>query len=774
VHRNFKTLLFIWLAILLAFSPIIDAAAQTGWDIRTSLISTLETPDAMVLKVYFNVFDPKTSLPVLDTGVTSATISLPQTNFTTSAEFKKPDVPIYIVLVLDASGSMGGAAEALKKAAKASLNNTPDNAFFSVVQFNEEIKLLQDFTQNIPAVSFAIDQYKVANKGTCMYDATYSAAEALQKAPPGRRAVILFTDGKDEDASGKPCSKHTYLEVSDFAQQTQIPINTIGISFKDGALNEVELKGLAASTGGFSAVEKQGGMEQAFQNIMDGLRAQYMVETLVYPKRGKNEVVLTLNIGENKETLSKAFTIESNTEYPGPPSPVKGQMSGLQFKPEDQTYDVQLGIISPELVQYVKIAIWDKKAGSKVAEYQFDSPQQFNNFNIPTDKLVVGRDYELRMIAVSNTDQTRFAWATDTDGKKFQELVHEFTFDPTADLPALEIQSVTQQENDLILTVKTTNSGLIGGFDGWLVDDTTNTQVAGSNFNSPALGSDTGTIQVPLSKFNVPDGKYTLVVRTLGKNNQVYSTTQYEDLTYDAKLPNYFKLITAALVATPIILVGIVAIIAAVVGFMMYTSMREKSLTGTPVLQGRMGEKLGSGKKTSGPVIPVADNEPVLSRGRNAAPPAVPGPRPPDSAPAPVSQPPRPVSPPSAEATIINNDAAAGATLIASAPVGPQATLTVTQATGAAAPRGAIPVAQFPFVIGRSEGQLIIQDGNISRKHAQISFDAARQAFTITDLNSSNGTRLNNQRIPPGQPTPLAKGTLIGLGPNVTLRFDIS
>ena len=102
------------------------------------------------------------------------------------------------------------------------------------------------------------------------------------------------------------------------------------------------------------------------------------------------------------------------------------------------------------------------------------------------------------------------------------------------------------------------------------------------------------------------------------------------------------------------------------------------------------------------------------------------------------------------------------------------ASITVIQATGAVIPRGAIPVAQIPFVIGRAEGQLIIQEGNISRKHAQITYDAAKGVYFITDLNSSNGTRINNQRIPPGQPVLLTSGTAIGLGPNVIIRFDLS
>ncbi len=774
-----KKILIAFLSLLLALSPVFSAnAQQSGWAIRVSMVSTLERPDEMTLKTYFSVYDPKTSLPILDIGVKSSSIDLPQSNLTVQTSVTKPDVPIYIVLVLDASGSMAGAAENLKKAAKLSLENSPDNSLFSVVQFNEDIKLIQDFTQNIPSVSFAIDHYQVANKGTCLYDAAYTSVEQLQKAPPGRRAIILFTDGKDENANGKVCSKHTYQELSDFAQKAQIPINTIGLSYTKSQLNEVELKGIAASTGGYSAIAKQDDMGKAFQSIMDGLKAQWMVSATVYPKKGSNQAVLTLKLKDD-QILGATFNVESQTDYPGPPSPVSARMAGLKFKPEDQTYDIQLITTSPELVDYIKAEVWDVKAGSKISEYQFKEIKQDNTFNIPTDQLVVGRDYELRLTAISKADQTRFTWFTSKDGKKFIELIHPFLFDPTASLPSLAIQSVSQQSNDLILSVKTTNSQLIGGFDGWLVDEATNTQVPNSNFTSPAITSTAGNVIIPLSKVKVPDGKYTAVVRVLGTNNQVYSTAQYQGIVYAAKLPSLFQVLYAALIAAPIILLGILAIILVVVGFMMFSSSREKSLTGTPVLQGRLGRKIPGAGRTSGPVLPVASDEPIPLRGQSPAlsKPSAKPPQPSSNQPQ-WSAPSQPARAPASDATMVAPSSAApvqgAATMISSTPMPSRAFLTVLQAGGSQAPQGQILMTQFPYIIGRSEGSLIIPEPNISRRHAQITYNDSNRSFSITDLNSSNGTRLNNQPLISGQPAQLFTGTLIALGPNVSIRFDVA
>lgn len=763
--RVWKQFFLVVLVAVLVFAPVFSVHAQSGLAIRLSQIATIETPDSMTLKVYYNVYDPKTGLPVLETIAQTARIDLPGANYAVDVKVQKPDVPIYVVLVMDASGSMARAAEDLKKSAKQALNNTPDNAFFSVVQFDEEIRLLQDYTQNIAAVSFAIDQYKVSNKGTCLYDATYSAVESLQKAPAGRRAIILFTDGRDENANGQPCSKKTYLELSTLAQQTQVPVNTVGLASRASNLNEVELKGLAASTGAFSVIATTDDLTAGFQGIMDGLKAQWMVQAEVYPKKGSNPVVLTLNLGEN-ETLTSSFSINSETEYEGPPSPVRGQFAGLQFVPEDQTYNIQLSMTSSELVEYIKVEVWDARGGSKVAEFTFDALQQNNVLTIPTDQLVVGRTYQLRMTAVSKQDKARFNWFADKDGKKSVNLLHEFEFDPTANLPALSIQSIAQQENDLVLSVKTTNSQLIGGFDGWLVDETTNTKVSGSDFTGTAEDAAAGRLVIPLSKSKTPDGKYTVIARVLGKEQQVYTTAQFPGVVYQAKRQNVFQLLTAALIAAPIILFAVVAIVLGVVGFMMYSSRREKSLTGTPVLQGRLGGKLGDGKR-GGSSIPVAEEEPIPARRPGAAPP------PPVSAPQASRQDTAPATatPPSPDATMVAGGNAQ-ATMMAVPVAKAQPSLSILQSPPELALGSKIPLQPLPFVVGRVEGSLLLKEPNISRRHAEISFDAARQVHFITDLNSSNGTFVNGQRIPAGQPVQLINGAVINFGPNVSVRFE--
>ena len=779
--RNVVLLALLFISLGFPGKDQVVKAQDEHWEIRINQFSTLEGPDAMTLKAYFSIYDDRSGSPMLTVDAQTAQITLLNTGYTSNGELKKPDVPIYITLLLDASGSMARAASAIQNAAKLSLNDTPDNAFFSVVQFNEDISLLQDFTENISAISFAIDRYKVASKGTCLYDAGFTAVEALQRAPQGRRAIILFADGIDETfEEGKQCSKHTYQEFLDFAETTQVPINTIGLTAQETHIDEVALRGLAVSTGGFSAIASQGDLSQAFQSIMQALKAQWMFEAPIYPRRGNNDAVLNITLKDGT-SLSQAFSINSNTDYPGPPSPVSAQLAGLLLKAAQQSYEVQLNMTAPELAEYVRIEIWDQDAGSKVGEYVFKELATNNQFLVPTETLITGREYELRIFAVSKQDQTPFEIVRDSDGNPSTQLIHAFVFDPSSAYPNLQVQSLVEKSGDLILTVNVTNPDLIGGFDGWLIDENTNTQVLNSNFTAPAITDSTGTITIPTKANRIEDGKYTVVVRVLAKNNNVYSTAMYEGVIYTA--PSLFERLGVALIAAPIILFGIFGIIIAVVGFLMFNASRQKSLSGTPVLQGRLGGKLGNQSKNSGPVIPVADEEPIAARKQSSSPPvsaAVAAPPQQVNTPQ-ASVPPRqpaPVSQPSGDATMMANNVqgleGGNATVIASAPVMPRATLTILEAGGSMLPKSATVITPLPFVIGRTEGALVITDPNISRKHAQISYDPTLRAYFINDMNSSNGTYVNSKRIMPGQTTQLSSGMVIGLGPSITLRFDLS
>jgi predicted Zn finger-like uncharacterized protein len=77
-----------------------------------------------------------------------------------------------------------------------------------------------------------------------------------------------------------------------------------------------------------------------------------------------------------------------------------------------------------------------------------------------------------------------------------------------------------------------------------------------------------------------------------------------------------------------------------------------------------------------------------------------------------------------------------------SLPEGKRVSIAVLQGKDAGA---VIPVEKPLVVIGRSEADVLLDDSEVSRRHAQVEFRG--QSTYLRDLKSTNGTYVNEQRI---------------------------
>ncbi len=78
-----------------------------------------------------------------------------------------------------------------------------------------------------------------------------------------------------------------------------------------------------------------------------------------------------------------------------------------------------------------------------------------------------------------------------------------------------------------------------------------------------------------------------------------------------------------------------------------------------------------------------------------------------------------------------------------------------------------IPISTNPFTIGREPSNtLIVDDSLCSRNHARIikQTDYQGTRYQLTDLGSSNGTYVDEQRLVPNQPLSLTPGNVIRIG----------
>jgi pSer/pThr/pTyr-binding forkhead associated (FHA) protein len=74
------------------------------------------------------------------------------------------------------------------------------------------------------------------------------------------------------------------------------------------------------------------------------------------------------------------------------------------------------------------------------------------------------------------------------------------------------------------------------------------------------------------------------------------------------------------------------------------------------------------------------------------------------------------------------------------------------------------------LAVGREDSPLarkLAEYPNVSRRHAEISVSGA--SVTVTDLESANGTFVNDRRIDPGSPAPAQAGDRLRLASDLVI-----
>jgi Ca-activated chloride channel family protein len=199
---------------------------------------------------------------------------------------EKTNPPVYVGVLMDTSPSTSGKLTFSKQAAKDFIYNVTrvrkDKAAF--MTFDNEVNLRRDFTDKLDLLEKSIDEVKKVGSQTALYDAVWQFSDEKLRNAPGRRVIVLITDGDDT------FSRAELNDAIDIAQRTETTI--FGISTKAGFLGTVPgveagtvkdkgdkyLTQLCEETGGeafFTGNMLQ--LEQSFQKISKELSSQYII-----------------------------------------------------------------------------------------------------------------------------------------------------------------------------------------------------------------------------------------------------------------------------------------------------------------------------------------------------------------------------------------------------------------------------------------------------------------------------------------------------------------
>jgi Ca-activated chloride channel homolog len=190
------------------------------------------------------------------------------------------DSPASVALLVDGSGSMGGAPlDESRRISETVLNGLDtDRDAAALFSFNRRLITISDFTKDLTAVRRDLNLLDTFGS-TSLYDAIAGAAGVVAARASSRRAVIVFTDGFDTSSAYLPD------EVAAIASSIDVPVYIFAIgesaaaAQKRAAATGVKntLAALARATGGaFVAAGNEVEIAVAVGRVLDELRHQYV------------------------------------------------------------------------------------------------------------------------------------------------------------------------------------------------------------------------------------------------------------------------------------------------------------------------------------------------------------------------------------------------------------------------------------------------------------------------------------------------------------------
>jgi Ca-activated chloride channel homolog len=182
-------------------------------NVRTSAVAYAETVDVDVVQVTVTVTDdrgrfvkglPRSAFHIKENGQPQAI-----------SQFYSEGTPLDLVIAIDISASMQPAMSNLKQAVAAFLTAVPPRDRVTLLGFNDDVftvaRRTADASERLKAVE------RLAPWGsTVLYDAILRGAEMLGSTP-GRKALVVFTDGEDQGSDASLAEVERALQESDLA-----------------------------------------------------------------------------------------------------------------------------------------------------------------------------------------------------------------------------------------------------------------------------------------------------------------------------------------------------------------------------------------------------------------------------------------------------------------------------------------------------------------------------------------------------------------------------
>jgi len=192
--------------------------------------------------------------------------------------FSDEDAPVSVGILFDVSGSMSGdKVRRARDALSHFIQTSHDRDEYFLIGFNSRAQLLMDRTRDGQAVLDKLTFVQTKNN-TALYDACYLGVERVQRGTHQKRALLLISDGQDNN------SRYTFSELRRVLKESDVVLYAIGILGGSDVGSALGMEGqgtldeLAGVSGGKAFYPRSGAeMDDIFEQIALELRHQYSI-----------------------------------------------------------------------------------------------------------------------------------------------------------------------------------------------------------------------------------------------------------------------------------------------------------------------------------------------------------------------------------------------------------------------------------------------------------------------------------------------------------------
>lgn len=225
--------------------------------------------------------------------------------------FFNEEAPMNVAILIDASASTKKVLDKIQKAARDFVKVLRPEDKGIIVSFDYRTKFLSDLTADKKKLSNAISQVNIADKtGSDMNEAVFQVVKNHFESFKGRKAIIVLTDGMvvkrsvtSQQAMDSLQNSDTFFYPIIFTTKSNSEAIAKISTNRNKPMSIEILEIIAQETAGKFYVKDAENLKEAFQNIAEELKNQYLVGFYPQYTESKN-LAQDIRIEVNQENLN--------------------------------------------------------------------------------------------------------------------------------------------------------------------------------------------------------------------------------------------------------------------------------------------------------------------------------------------------------------------------------------------------------------------------------------------------------------------------------------